>query len=168
MPVRHNGTGDEVRYSPPAVSAALHINGRLMKQHRHVMARAATAVTATGLALALGAGSAFADGNYVGTFDKNGKHVATVVFEPRNSSGGTQYTDVIDSAADGHSIRAVTYDATTGKKRNTCQTSSVKDCGISPRIPKHHKVRIKVYWVKGRTATYLGTVKTAKGDLPVV
>ncbi|MER7684169.1 hypothetical protein [Streptomyces sp. NPDC097610] len=136
--------------------------------NRHIMARVGTAVTATGLALALGTGTSFAGGNYVGSFKKNGKSVATVVFEPRNSSGGPQFTDVIDSAKDGHSIRAVTYDATTGKRRNTCETSSVKDCEISPRIAKGHKVRVKVYWVKGRTATYLGTVTTAKGKLPVV
>ncbi|MFE2517757.1 hypothetical protein [Streptomyces mirabilis] len=79
-----------------------------------------------------------------------------------------QFTDVIDSAKDGHSIRAVTYDATTGKRRNTCETSSVKDCEISPRIAKGHEVRVKVYWVKGKTATYLGTVTTDKGKLPVV
>lgn len=73
-------------YSPRAAnSAALHINGRVM--NRHIMARVGTAVTATGLALALGTGTSFAGGNYVGSFKKNGKSVATVVFEPRNSSG---------------------------------------------------------------------------------
>ncbi|MET7895955.1 hypothetical protein [Streptomyces mirabilis] len=38
-------------------------------------------------------------------------------------------------------------------------------CSSPPQIAKGHKVRVKVYWAEGRTATYLGTVTTDKGKL---
>ncbi len=86
-------------YSPRAAySAAQHVNGRVMND---IMARVGTAVTATGSALAL-VWNLLRGGNYVGSFKKNGRSVATCgVRAAATPPGGPQFTDVIDSAKDG-------------------------------------------------------------------
>ncbi|WP_432014976.1 hypothetical protein [Streptomyces cucumeris] len=123
-----------------------------------------TAAVAIGLALVTGVGTAHAEGNTVDYFSSGGKKRAMVIFEPRNSSGGPEIVTVDDRSKDGHYIYAEVYDATSGGKKGTCETSSYKACEVN--VKDGHKVRINVYRLNSRDSDFMGEVHTRAGKLP--